>query len=614
MLLPRVAVIVLTARMEHDAAPSWLQQAAAAFGRSAREKLAGPGDREAAIRAPLEALLTAAGDAVGVRAVFHDEVRVVERRVRPDYALSLDGVISGYVEVKAPGRPVDPARFTGHDLEQWNRQRDLPNLLYTNGTVWRLYRDGELHGEQVHLTGGPLTTAGTSLTAGPDFETLLRRFLSWQPAPITNVNTLVQAIAPLTRLLRGEVLDQLALERKAVAGGADPHEQPFLGLARDWRALLFPDADDATFADGYAQAVTFALLLARSEDIDITSVSLHTVGQRLHGHHSLMGTALQLLTDHVSRDFAVTLQLLVRVVGAVDWPRVRSGRRDTYLHLYERFLDVYDLELRKASGSYYTPREVVEQMVRLSEQALTLDALTGSLSIETPTAHDVAAYLAALTAHPGFTETFVDELTTPGVRVPFTADPSLWHQAVELGRLVVWLHTYGVALADPGAGRPAGDIRLPASNPDRPLATAAVTGMPTASSYKPGTRVLQVGDGRWAPVRPEVWNYRVGGRAVVKSWLDYRRAEPAGRRSSPLDDINTTTWPVEWTRELTDLLTVLTRIVELETAQADLLLDILAGPLLSVESLRAAGVQWPSTRAHRRARHPTAGPAEVLFD
>ena len=363
--------LVFTALVERDGASSWLEQAVSAFGVACRAKLAGPGDREAAIRSPLEALLTAVGAAVGVGAVFHDEVREVERRVRPDYALAIDGAIAGYVEVKAPGRGIDPERFTGHDARQWERLRDLPNLLYTNGTTWRLYRDGHLHGEVVHLAGGALAEAGPTLAPGEGFEALLRAFLSWRPAAITNVGALVRAIAPLTRLLRGEVVDQIAAEHAAIAAGGAADDQPFLGLARDWRALLFPTGDDGDFADGYAQAVTFALLLARSEDIDITTTSLHAVGDRLHGDHSLMGTALQLLTDHVGADFTVTLSLLVRVVAAVDWPKVRAGKRDTYLHLYERFLDVYDEALRKASGSYYTPHQVVEEMVRLSEQALT---------------------------------------------------------------------------------------------------------------------------------------------------------------------------------------------------------------------------------------------------
>lgn len=56
------------------------------FGRECAAKLAGPGDREAAIRAPLDRLLTEAGRQLGVRAVFHDEVRDTARRVRPDYS------------------------------------------------------------------------------------------------------------------------------------------------------------------------------------------------------------------------------------------------------------------------------------------------------------------------------------------------------------------------------------------------------------------------------------------------------------------------------------------------------------------------------------------------
>ncbi len=352
----------------------WLAEAVSAFGVACKAKLSGPGDAEAAIRAPLEHLLAAVGDHIGVRATFHDEVRDPDRQVRPDYGVSVKGAITGYIEVKAPAKGIDPRGFTGHDKTQWERQRDLPNLLYTNGTQWRLYLDGAPRRKPVNFTGGTLADAGAHLAAPAEFEALVTDFLQWRPARITSVAALVRAVAPLTRLLRGEVRDQLVAERRAIAAGAEAYEQPFLGLARDWRALLFPQADDATFADGYAQAVTFALLLARSEGIvlepDGGSQKLHEVGAALGNDHSLMGKALQLLTDDVAADFRVTLDLLVRVVGAVDWPRVRRGKRDTYLHLYEHFLELYDNDLRKASGSYYTPREVVEEMVRLTEDAL----------------------------------------------------------------------------------------------------------------------------------------------------------------------------------------------------------------------------------------------------
>ncbi len=51
-------------------------------------------------------------------------------------------------------------------------------------------------------------------------------------------------------------------------------------LEQDWKALLFPDADDERFADGYAQAVTFGLLMAKSRKLDL-SKGLHEVARAL---------------------------------------------------------------------------------------------------------------------------------------------------------------------------------------------------------------------------------------------------------------------------------------------------------------------------------------------
>lgn len=1084
----------------------WLVDAVTAFGAACEAKLAGPGEREAAIRGPIEVLLGTAGARLGVPAVFHDEVRDAERRVRPDYAVSVAGAITGYVEVKAPGKAVDPSAMRGHDKDQWERQRDLPNLLYTNGTEWRLYQEGELR-LTVRFTGD---LHEGDISAPTEFEKLLTDFLVWKPAPITTIGALVRSVARLTRLLRGEVLDQLALEHAAVRGGAEESMQPFLGLAAEWRQMLFPQADEATFADGYAQTVAFALLLARTDDIAVTGESLHTIGEKLRAGHSLMGRALQLLTEDVARDFKVTLELMARTVDAVDWARVRRGRRDTYLHLYEHFLDEYDSDLRKRSGSYYTPVEVVEQMVRLTDDVLvtrlnkprgfadpdvftvdpamgtgtylhavleriaanavahdgpgavagtvsratervagfelqmgpyavaelraaeqlnrygaeppaggmklyvtdTLDdpnaaetqfrtalrliaaarreankikaranvtvvignppwgelavgaggwvekggaemkgkrgvkailddwydpgasrfkaklknlyvyfwrwatwkvwestpasqgdagvicfitlsgyltspafthmrsylrrhasegwiinctpeakeypdvptrifagvkqhlaigmfvrqpetdddvpariryrALVGKqadkfaelsaieldgdgwrdcrtdwaapltpasttawdtypalddvlpwyspgvfpartwvyapqenklrdrwsmligesdrqrksklfkegasadleqtkrplpgddtcpdpstpISRETSTsptvarvgyrafdrqwiiadprvmerprrdlwaarrpgqvfvveqhrkvlrsgpgvvfsalipdfdyfkgveggrtlpflhpggspnlapgltsaladrlggevtADDVLAYIAGVAAHPAFTAVFAEDLATPGIRVPITCDRSLWHEAVSLGEQVLWLHTYGECFTS--ADRPAGDVRLPQSDARRPLSQAPISSMPEAISYDAERQAITLGGGEIGPVTQEVWDYTVGGRNVVKSWFDYRKKDPGGKRTSPLDHENVTSWDPDWTGEFIDLLSVLTRLVDLEPAQEESLTAILSGAVLSHDELAAAGVRWPQKATDRKPRH-----------
>lgn len=1104
------------------ATPAWLTAAVEEFGAACKVQLAGPGDREAAIRVPLANLLSTVGKQLRVAAVFHDEVRDPERQVRPDYAVAVNKAITGYVEVKAPSKSIDPSSFRGHDKRQWERQRDLPNLLYTNGVDWWLWRDGEQRGEAVSFGGGTLAEAGAGLHAPEAFEQLITDFLQWRPNPITSVGALVRAIAPLTRLLRGEVLDQLDAERRAIAGGAEPDEQPFLGLARNWRALLFPEADDQTFADGYAQAVTFALLLARTEGLDLANASLHEVGKGLSKSHSLMGKALQLLADDVTRDFKVTLDILVRVVGAVDWPRVRKGKRDTYLHLYEDFLELYDNELRKQTGTYYTPIEVVEPMVRLAEEALTsrlgleagyrddsvqvvdpamgtgtfllsvlrriadhvmssdgggsvraamakasqsvtgfelqmgpfavaelrtadllaghevplderserlyvtntlddpyvadtqlthnlmpiarsrrkanevkakanvtvvignppyreraegmggwVEAGSGSVGrtargilddfredgngrfeyvlknlyvyfwrwatwkvwestpkdvdgdagvvcfistagymrgpgfrgmrrylrqwasegwiidltpegqtpdvptrifpgvrqplaiglfvrrpgtdvtkpasimvrevtgrqrvkfaalaeitldgdgwqptrtdwtapltpaaagawdefpalndlmpwsapgvkpnrtwvyaparsilderwrtlisetdparkavlfketvssnlsktksplagferksafvseagpVPTPvrvgfrsfdrqwvipdarlmhrespdlwaarvpgqvfvteqhaeplvdgpgltftelipdmhhfnnrggralpflnpdgtanlarglatalsdrlglevTDADVLAYIAGIVSHPAFTATFAEELNTPGIRVPLTTDPELWETAVKLGERVLWLHTYGAQFV--GDGRPAGSIRLRAGDPLRIQNTKPITTMPSTMTYDAERHVLMVGDGEFGPVSAAVWDYAVGGKNVLKSWFNYRKAEPGGRKGSPLDDVHVTTWPSEWNSELLDVISVLQQLVDLEPEQAEVLAKVLAGDILT--TMRLADpldgvdaedtlamtaqarpvVKWPGAKGDRTPRYP----------
>ncbi len=1052
--------------------------------------------------------MTTVAKQFGFTATFHDEVRDEERKVRPDYAVRVGGAINGYVEVKRPGANIDPAAFTGHNLVQWERQRDLPNLLYTNGTEWRYYRDGEAIGDPIEFAGGPLETARELLTAPPAFETMLRNFLNWKPAPITSVSALVRAVAPLTRLLRGEVLDQLEAEARAVSMGAQANEQPFGGLADDWKKLLFPDVTAHEFADGYSQTVVFALLLARTEGITVSGASLHEVGNRLGKSHSLMGRALQLLTDTVAADFKVTLSLLTRVIGEVNWPRIRKGKRDTYLHLYEHFLDVYDNELRKSSGSYYTPHELVVEMVRLAESALigqlgktagfgdpgvmtvdpamgtgtylhtilervaeqttasqgvgvsgpavtvaasqlvgfelqmgpyavaelrtadlladlgakapkggmrlfvtdtlddphgasshlgsqlqpiaqsreaankvkatdtvtvvignppyrqladglggwvengsaahgrnargiledfydddvartraklknlyvyfwrwatwkvwesttgddsgvvcfvttsgyvtspafsgmrrylrkhasdgwvidltpegqtppiptrlfptvrqplaiglfirrpgtstdvpahirwralqgsasdkldalktaTLDdagwldartswtspltpeavsawddwpaigdlfpvrspgvfptrrwvyapdkeilerrwkiltsepnatrkaelfkvgrdasltikraplaghdthqirdgvaiddelpadvpamvpvayrafdrqwlladarlidmprptlwaarvradqtfvveqhtkaarpgpallftdlipdfdsfkgseggrvmpalhpdgsansprGLQGALSTElgaTVTRDDVLAYAAALTSFDGFTKTFADELRTPGVRVPITADGKIWADAVAIGRDALWISTFGNRCT--GSNRPAGDIRYPAGDPRQPLMTKATTTFPEAISYDATRQVVVLGDGEFGPVSPGVWLYEVAGKQVLTSWFKYRQAMPGGKKTSDLDRVHLDDWPARWSVDLIDLLTVLTRLVELRPAQSELLERVLEGPLLTSADLTRAGVSWPRSDADRKVRH-----------
>lgn len=148
------------------------------------------------------------------------------------------------------------------------------------------------------------------------------------------------------------------------------------------------------------------------------------------------------------------------------------------------------------------------------------------------TGPDVLAYVAAILAHPGFTVRFAGDLAQPGLRVPLTADTQLFAEAVEIGRRVVWLHSYGERFAEPSAGRPARPPKLPAGR--RPKVMVAIPdtpeGMPNEIAYDPRTQELRVGAGVVAPVPQAVWEYQVSGMRVVRKWFGYRKREPEGQR------------------------------------------------------------------------------------
>ncbi|TVR83606.1 MAG: DNA methyltransferase [Rhodospirillales bacterium] len=345
----------------------------AAFAATARTKLSSPaaaGAPEDQLRAPIEALVADLADLIGLptdSVVLVGESSLADLKTRPDYAVSVNRALIGFIEIKAPGKGADPRRFHDrHDQEQWDKLRSLPNLIYTDGNAFSLWCDGTLAGRVVALDGD-ITTAGGSVTAPPALLTLFTDFFQWQPIPPRSAAQLAETTARLCRLLREEVTEQLAL-------GSDP----LTNLARDWRRLLFPNATDEAFADGYAQAVTFGLLMARARDIPLLG-GLDRVARDLRQTNTLIGTALRLLTDDAENEATLktSLATLTRVLDAVHWPAISKGEPEAWLYFYEAFLTVYDNALRKKTGSYYTPPEVVQAMVRLVDDALRAPAQFG---------------------------------------------------------------------------------------------------------------------------------------------------------------------------------------------------------------------------------------------
>ena len=324
-----------------------------------------PGGPEEQLRGPFENFMADAAKTLGWKVVCKGETPLPGRIGRPDYAVLINQLPAGYVELKAPGVGANNEHFRGHNLDQFKRFSAVPNILYSDGNEWALYRDGKRVKDVVRLTGNIAEDGkkAAKLQDARAVENLLREFLLWKPSIPLERNDRIDLkgfatlLAPLCRLLRDEVKD--ALENPS---------SPLVRIREDWRKLLFPDASDEQFADAYAQTVTFALLLGRSEGAEpLTRRSAHDA---LAVQHSLLSKALLVLTDDgVYSEILAPVELLLRVIGAVP-PTTLTGPDDPWLYFYEDFLSVYDPDLRRNVGAYYTPVEVVRAQVRLIDELL----------------------------------------------------------------------------------------------------------------------------------------------------------------------------------------------------------------------------------------------------
>jgi hypothetical protein len=201
-----------------------------------------------------------------------------------------------------------------------------------------------------------------------------------------------------------------------------------------------------------------------------------------------------------------------------------------------------------------------------------LDALGNAYGV-TPSAEDLAAYLYAVLGGKSYARRFWDELETPGPRVPLTKDSAIFAETAELGRKLIWLHTY--------AERFRGDDRGEVPPQGRATTIKGVSSdeahYPARFGYDAAKQEIAVGDGRFGPVAREVWEFEVSGLKVVQSWLGYRMKKRAGKKSSPLDDIRPEHWTARMSDDFLELLWVLEATLAIEPELEAALDKIVAG-------------------------------------
>ena len=322
---------------------------------------------------PVRALLVACGE-IWSRDVGSHQQTKAEGIGWPDLGVTVQSLLCGYVELKAPDVNARPESYPAQSQngKQWRRYKALPNLIYTNGSEWCLYHGGK-RAWRVRIADD-IRDGAPSLNHDkvPELRRLLYDFLNWEPITPRKAKDLAEFLAPLARFLRDEVRD-------ALGRGSAPLQQLF----DDWQGVLFAEADGDQFADAFTQTVTYALLLARFEGA-VNVRRAFAVDILREGEHDLLAAALDLL-ENARDELSLPFELLERVIGVVDAPDLLRNPQmallpnarvadtvddDPWLYFYEHFLAAYDPKLRKNRGVYYTPVPVVRAQVRFANELL----------------------------------------------------------------------------------------------------------------------------------------------------------------------------------------------------------------------------------------------------
>ncbi|MGB4444746.1 MAG: hypothetical protein WBI58_00660, partial [Dysgonamonadaceae bacterium] len=249
--------------------------------------------------------------------------------------------ITGYIEAKDPSiANLDRIE----ESEQLKRYRNtFPNVILTNFYEFRLYRDGELI---KHVSIGRPSLAKKLKTALPpenekEFFDLLDTFFSFSLPKVHNAKTLASELAKRTRFLRDEVISiEMAEEEKK-------GQKAILGFYEAFKTYLIATLTKQTFADLYAQTITYGLFAARTRSNGEFNRELafkfipNTIGilRDVFRFISLEDPPkpLQIIVDDIAEILQVT------DVNRILQDYYLEGKgRDPIIHFYETFLSAYD--------------------------------------------------------------------------------------------------------------------------------------------------------------------------------------------------------------------------------------------------------------------------------
>lgn len=235
------------------------------------------------------------------------------------------------------------------------------NFIHTDNIEFRFYRNAQLV-ESVKIA----EIQDNHIIPKPEkfekLEMLLKNFLTFKAQTITSSKKLSEVMAWKARMIKRVIYMTLENNKD---GQTEIHNQ-----FEVFKKILVHDLNNESFADIYAQTITYWLFTARLHDPTLPTFDRDEAARLLPKSNPFLKRFFQSLRDDLDSriewivDDLIELFLASDVKKLLEWYWKTTSRNDPIIHFYEDFLSEYDSKLRKAKWVYYTPEPVVNFMIR----------------------------------------------------------------------------------------------------------------------------------------------------------------------------------------------------------------------------------------------------------
>ncbi len=289
----------------------------------------------------------------------------------PDYILTKDEIEVGYIEAKDIGdNDLAGIKRTGNK-EQFDRYKAaLPNVIFTD------YLDFHLYHNDVFITKIAIAyVENGTIIALPEnfvlFTSFLKDFCSF-------VGQTIKSPQKLAKMMAGKASYLANLIEGALTEDNDNSENSTLkDQMNAFKEILIHDISPKGFADVYAQTIAYGMFAARLHDPTLPTFSRQEAAELIPKSNPFLRKLFGYIAGpDIDDRIKWIVDSLVEIFLACNVEQILKNygkstkMEDPIIHFYETFLSEYDPKLRKARGVWYTPKPVVNFIVRAVDEIL----------------------------------------------------------------------------------------------------------------------------------------------------------------------------------------------------------------------------------------------------